>query len=55
MQITEIPKFCDKYKDNVKQITKKTLAVSIFEIGSKNLEIFLLTRDRDALSEVIAN
>ena len=49
MQIKDIPKFFRQYKGHVKEITGKTLAVCVYEIGSKKLSHLQMTKDCDTL------
>ena len=49
MQMKDIPTFSRQYKDHVKEITGKTLAVCVYEIGSKKLSHLQITKDYDAL------
>ena len=49
MPIKDIYKFTEKYKDNVKEKTGKTLAINVFEIEQKSLNPLLITRDCEVL------
>ena len=49
MQIKDIPKFTKQYKDHVKAITGKTLAVNVFTTEAKTLSHLQITKDCNAL------